>query len=141
MTGPQSPAEVMLEATRATLRSGRVMSAAVIRQQIDALAAAGYQMTPRFYDDGAAVLLKAARRAFRRGHFSPAAVVARQIAAIEEEGRAFIRNGEDNRLPCESFEWGPDSFEACSRCGWSYWKHDESQDGTKGRGKGAHRID
>ncbi len=137
MIQPLSPAEVMLEATRATLRTGRIMSAAVIRHQLDALATAGYQMQPRHYDDGAAVLLKAAHRAFRGGHFSPAVVVARQLAALGEDGRTFVLSGEAHRSACESFEWGPESFEACARCGWSYWKHAESVD----RGKGAHRIE
>ncbi|PZS36206.1 MAG: hypothetical protein DLM59_01665 [Pseudonocardiales bacterium] len=135
MAESPTPADVMLEATRASLRTGRVMSAAVIRHQLDALAAAGYVIQPRFYDDGAAVLLKAARRAFRGGHFSPSVVVEQQIAAVEQEGRAFVQSGEDRRSACDAFEWGPASFEACSRCAWSYWKHAESA----GRRKGAHR--
>ncbi|MEP6697462.1 MAG: hypothetical protein ABJA34_11380 [Pseudonocardiales bacterium] len=131
------PAEVMLDATRATLRTGRIMSGAVIRQQLDALATAGYELQPRLHDDGASLLLKAARRAFRSGHFSPSVVVAQQLAAVNDAGRSFVRNGEGRRSACEKFEWGPESFEACANCGWSYWKHAESVD----RGKGAHRSD
>lgn len=127
-----------MQATRATLRSGRVISAGVIRRQLDALASAGYELQPRLYDDGAELLLQAARRSFRSGHFSPAAVVARQLRAVEQQHREFVLVGEDRRCACETFEWGPDSFQACSRCGWSYWKHAES---SGVRSRGAHRSD
>jgi hypothetical protein len=127
----------MLEATRATLRSGRIMSAAVIRHQIDALAAAGYRLEPRPEDEGAALMLKAARRAFRSGHFAPAVVVAQEVAALADAGHAFVASAGGLRTACVSFEWGPESFEACDRCGWSYWKHAEAVT----RAKGAHRRD
>lgn len=132
MTEPASPAEVVLEATRASLRGGRLLSAAVIERQLAALAEAGYSLQPRRYDDGADLMLKAARRALRGGHFAPAAVVERQLAALEEAGHTFVLTG---GTACESFEWGPDSFEACATCGASYWKHAEGA----GRVKGAHR--
>lgn len=130
-----TPADVMLDAAKANLRAGRFPPGEVIRRQLDALDEAGYRLEPPVDDRGAALLLHAARRALRAGHFTPAAVIARQLAAVGEAGHSFVRDGEDDHRRCESYEWGPDSFEACSRCGISYWKHP----GSAGHARGAHR--
>lgn len=136
MTRPGStPAEVMLYAARANLRAGRFPPGEVIRRQLDALDDAGYHLEPRLDDRGAELLLHAAKRALRAGYFSPAAVVGRQLAAVGEAGHSFVREGEEDRRRCESYVWGPDSFDACVRCGISYWKHP----GSAGHARGAHR--
>lgn len=139
----RSPSDVMLEATRATLRAGRFPPGEVIRRQLEALADAGYRLEPQLEDSGAALMLAAARRAIRTAHFAPGAVIARQLDAVGAAGHAFVRRGEDSyirladgrRTPCPTFQWGPDSFEACARCGRSYWHHAEGAI----RARGAHR--
>ena len=130
----QTPADVMMEAAKTNLRAGRFPPGEVIRRQLGALDEAGYRLEPPVDDHGAALLLHAARRALRAGHFTPAAVIARQLAAVGEAGHSFVRDRE-TRSRCESYEWGPDSFEACAQCRISYWKHP----GSAGHARGAHR--
>ena len=134
MRQPPGPKEVMLEATLTALRAGRFPPAEVIRRQLDALSDAGYRIEPHLDDGGAALMLAAAKRAFRSGLMAPATVVARQLAAIDEAGHSFLRRREPV-VACESFCWGPQSFDACARCGLSFWRHAASA----GHAKGAHR--
>lgn len=131
----QTPAEVMLDAAKTNLRAGRFPPGEVIRRQLDALDRAGYHLEPPLADAGADLLLQAAKRALRAGHFSPAAVISRQLVAVGESGHSFVKDGEHVHGRCESYVWGPESFEACARCGLSYWKHP----GNAGHGGGAHR--
>ncbi len=128
------PKVVMTEATMTALRAGRFPPAEVIRRQLDALAEAGYRLKPHLDDGGAALMLTATKRAFQSGRVAPATVVARQLAAIEEAGYAFVRRSEA-AVACESFRWGPQSFDSCARCGLSFWRH---ADGA-GHAKGSHR--
>lgn len=132
---PTTPAEIMLEATRANLRSGRLPPALVITRQLDALTEAGYRLQPHLDDGGAALMLTAAKLAFRSGRFAPAAVIARQLAAVADAGYGFVWRGESTPAACASFQWGPESFDACAGCGQSFWKHAEGA----GHPKGAHR--
>lgn len=124
----------MLEATKTALRAGRFPPAEVIRRQLDALAEAGYRLEPHLDDGGAALMLAATKRAFLSGRMAPGTVVARQLLAIEEAGYAFVRRSEA-AVACESFRWGPKSFDSCVRCGLSFWRHDEGA----GHAKGSHR--
>ncbi|MGB9376196.1 MAG: hypothetical protein WCB04_01645 [Mycobacteriales bacterium] len=133
--GSPSPAEVMLDATRATLRAGRLPPGEVIKRQLNALADVGYHLEPHLDDDGAELMLGAAKRALRSGHLTPSAVIAHQLQAVSASGHAFVREGDEGGGRCESFEWGPSSFRACARCGLSYWKHP----GGVGPVGGAHR--
>lgn len=135
VTLPPTPADVMLEATRTTLRAGRLPPAEVIRRQLDALDGAGYRLEPQLDDGGAELMLTAAKRALLAGHFTPAGVISRQLAAVEAAGHCFVGGVAVNRNGCASFEWGPDSFAGCARCGVSYWKHP----GSAGHARGAHR--
>jgi len=128
------PAEVMLEAAKAALRSGR-FPREVIRRQLDALTEAGYRLEPHLDDGGAALMLAAAKRTFRAAHFAPAVVTERQLAAISEAGYVFVRRRQGGRTACPSFQWGPQSFDACERCGLTFWKHAEGIDHPRG----AHR--
>lgn len=131
---PLGPRTVMLEATRTALRAGRFPPAEVVRRQLDALAETGYRLRPHLDDGGAALLLTAAKRAFRSGRVAPAAVVARQLADLEAAGYTFVLSSE-SAAACESFVWGPQSFDACARCGVSFWRHAEAT----GHGHGSHR--
>jgi len=129
---PPTPAEVMLEATMATLRAGRFPPGRVIQRQLDALAAAGYRLEPHLDDGGAALMLGATKRAFRLGSFTPAVVIARQLAAVTDAGYVFVRRSDGGPTACASFQWGPQSFDACARCGLSFWRHTEGADHAKG---------
>ncbi|MGI8722247.1 MAG: hypothetical protein ACR2JG_08455 [Geodermatophilaceae bacterium] len=130
MTEPPTPAEVMLEATRASLRTGRMKPAVVTRQQLDALADAGYHLRPVMDDGGAAFLLATAKRAFRSGRFRPADVVIMQLDELAAAGHFFELSGATDSAACDEFAWGPDSFESCAQCGLSFWRHgdNDSQD-------------
>ncbi|MDQ4037658.1 MAG: hypothetical protein M3313_04745 [Actinomycetota bacterium] len=125
MTEPPTPAEVMLGATKATLRTGRVGPAQVVKQQLDALTAAGYRLSPEPGDGGSAMLLATAKRAFWSGRFRPAEVIAVQLGELAAAGFYFdLRNGQEG-VACDEFAWGPDSFESCAECGLSFWRHGE----------------
>ncbi len=126
MTEPPSPAEVMLEATRATLKSGRMAPAQVTRQQLDALTAAGYRLRPVLDDGGHGMLLKTAKRAFWSGRFRPAEVINLQLRELEAEGYTFELVNASDATACAEFVWGPNSFDSCEECGLSFWRHDES---------------
>ena len=125
MTEPPTPAEVMLEATRSTLRTGRVAPAQVTRQQLDALTAAGFHLRPGLEDGGAALLLATAKDAFWSGRFRPADVIAMQLAELAQAGHVFEYQDPHNATVCDEFVWGPDSFESCAECGLSFWRHGE----------------
>lgn len=126
MTEPLTPAEVMLEATKNTLRTGRMAPAQVVNQQLEALAAAGYRLRPVLSDGGAALLLATAKRAFWSGRFRPAEVIAVQLEELAAAGHSFeIRYGSEDTA-CDEFVWGPDSFESCEECGLSFWRHGDT---------------
>jgi len=125
----------MLDSAKASLRAGRLPPADVVRRQLDALADAGYRLEPHLDDGGDVLMLGAAKRAFRTGHLAPAFVVDRQLAAVADAGFALARRGVSGRAACASFQWGPDSFEACGQCGQSFWRHVEGI----GHAKGTHR--
>lgn len=125
MTEQATPAEVMLEATRSTLRSGRMGPAQVVKQQLDALAAAGYRLSPDPGDAGAAMLLASAKRAFWAGRFRPAEVIALQLDELAAAGYYFNYGDGDEGAACDDFVWGPDSFDSCELCGLSFWRHGE----------------
>lgn len=137
MSDSPTPAEVILDAARTSLRAGRLPRREVIARQLDALAQSGYRLEPHLDDGGAALMLSAAKRAFRTGRLAPAAVVARQLAAIRDAGHAFVSRDEAARPACASFQWGPESFDACAGCGQSFWQHAEG----RGHAKAAHRRD
>ncbi len=127
MTEPPAPAEVMLGATRSTLRSGRMGPSQVVRRQLDALAAAGYRLSPDPGDGGWAILLATAKRAFRSGRFRPADVIALQLDELAAAGFYFDAGGWDEGGACADFVWGPDSFDSCEECGLSFWRHGEGE--------------
>ncbi|MDQ3578238.1 MAG: hypothetical protein M3381_00335 [Actinomycetota bacterium] len=126
MTEPPTPAEVMLEATKASLRSGRMKPAVVTRHQLDALADAGYRLHPVIEDGGAALLLATAKKAFRSGRFRPADVVVMQLDELAAAGHFFELSRGSDSAACDEFAWGPDSFESCAECGLSFWRHGEN---------------
>jgi hypothetical protein len=138
VTEPPLPAEVMLEATRSTLRTGRMGPRQVINQQLDALTAAGYRLRPVLGDGGASLLLATAKRAFRSGRFRPADVIALQLDELAAAGHSFELLNTDQAAACAEFAWGPDSFEACEDCGLSFWRHgdgDTRDSRTRHRGE------
>jgi hypothetical protein len=126
VTEPPTPAEVMLDATRSTLRAGRVGPRQVTKHQVDALTAAGYRLLPALDDGGAALLLATAKRAFRSGRFRPADVIDLQLDELAAAGHTFELVGADQDAACDEFAWGPNSFESCEVCGLSFWRHGES---------------
>ncbi|MBA3339022.1 MAG: hypothetical protein H0T54_04620 [Geodermatophilaceae bacterium] len=125
MTEPPTPAEVMLEATKSTLRTGRMGPAQVTRHQLDALIDAGYVLRPLLDDGGAALLLATAKRAFWSGRFRPADVIALQLEELAAEGHVFEFQTDEDVTPCDEFVWGPNSFDSCEECGLSFWRHGE----------------
>ncbi len=126
MTEPPTPAEVMLEATRASLRSGRMKPAVVTQQQLEALFDAGYRLRPDLEDGGAALLHATAKRAFRSGRFRPTDVIVMQLDELAAAGHYFeLQDGTESEA-CAEFAWGPDSFESCADCGLSFWRHGEN---------------
>ncbi len=125
MTEPPTPAEVMLAATRSTLRSGRMGPAQVTQQQLDALREAGYRLRPSLADDGASILLTSAKRAFRSGRFRPMDVINVQLDELDRAGHYFVPTGTEDSIACDEFAWGPNSFESCEECGLSFWRHGE----------------
>ena len=135
MTSAPTAAEVMIGATNATLRAGRLPPKAVINAQLDALFAAGFRIEPHRDDGGAALLLAAVKSAFRSARFAPAAVVPLELVALSRAGHAFVPGAAREAAACQSFRWGPRSFEACADCGRSFWEHHE---GTGHHGR-AHR--
>ncbi len=116
----------MLEATRSTLRSGRMGPAQVTRQQLEALTEAGYQLRPTVNDGGHSMLLATAKRAFRSGRFRPAEVINMQLHQLEAEGYMFELVDAADVAACDEFVWGPNSFDSCEECGLSFWRHGES---------------
>lgn len=116
----------MLEATRTTLRSGRLSPAQVTQQQLGALTATGYRLRPALADEGASILLATAKRAFRGGRFRPADVIAMQLDALASAGHSYQLLGSSDSQACEEFGWGPNSFESCEECGLSFWRHGEN---------------
>ena len=132
MTEPPTPAEVMLAATKATLRSGRMKPTLVTRQQLAALTDAGYRLRPVLEDGGSAFLLATAKRAFRAGRFRPADVVIMQLEELAAAGHFFEQSqAVDSAAACDEFAWGPDSFESCAECGLSFWRHGENDSQDK----------
>jgi len=127
VTEPTTPADVMLAATKSTLRSGRMSPAQVTRQQLDALRAAGYRLQPSLADEGAAILLASAKRAFWSGRFRPMDVIITQLDELAGAGHHFVSTGMDDSLACDEFVWGPNSFESCEECGLSFWRHGEGE--------------
>lgn len=125
MTEPPTPAEVMLEATKSTLRSGRMGPAQVVKQQLDALATAGFRLSPQPGDGGSAMLLATAKRAFWSGRFRPAEVIALQLDELAAAGFFFDFTDGNEGAACGDFVWGPDSFDSCEECGLSFWRHGE----------------
>lgn len=125
MTEPPTPADLMLEATKSALRSGKVKPAQVTRQQLDALTTAGYRLRPVLSDGGAAILLATAKRAFWTGRFRPADVIPMQLADLAAAGHTFELLSAGEAGACDEFVWGPDSFESCEECGLSFWRHGE----------------
>ena len=139
MTEPPTPAEVMLGATRSTLRSGRMGPGQVVKQQVDALGTAGYRLRPDPGDGGVALLLTTAKRAFRSGRFRPAEIIALQLDELAAAGYQFEFGDRNEGGACADFVWGPDSFDSCEECGLSFWRHGEgdtqdnrAQDGNEG---------
>lgn len=130
MTEPPTAAEVMLGATKSTLRTGRMGPAQVTRRQLDALTAAGYRLSPMLEDGGAGILLATAKRAFWAGRFRPADVIALQLQELAAAGHFFeLHQAADdaaNDTACAEFVWGPNSFDSCEECGLSFWSHGES---------------
>ncbi len=116
----------MLEATKATLRTGRVAPAQVTRHQLEALTAAGYHLNPMMEDGGAALLLATAKDAFWSGRFRPAEVIALQLEELASAGHFFEYHDPNDMTACDEFVWGPQSFESCEECGLSFWRHGES---------------
>lgn len=126
MTEPfPDPAEVMLQVTRSSLRSGRLTPGQVVAQQLKALGATGYKLQPELEDGGAALLLGTAKKAFWSGHFRPGDVIELQLRALAEAGHAFEFTDRDSPIPCDFFVWGPNSFDSCDECGMSFWLHGE----------------
>ena len=126
MTEPPTPAEVMLAATRSTLRTGRMAPAQVIKHQLDALSAAGYSLRPVMGDGGATMLRTSAKRAFWAGRFRPAEVIALQLDDLAAAGHTFELVHAQEATACDDFVWGPNSFDSCEECGLSFWRHGES---------------
>lgn len=126
MTEPPTPAEVMLAATKNTLRTGRMAPARVVTEQLEALTNAGYRLVPTPSDGGAELLLATAKRAFWAGHFRPAEVIALQLEELGAAGHYFESVLGREGGPCDDFVWGPNSFESCEECGLSFWRHGES---------------
>lgn len=124
VTQPPTPAEVMLGATKATLRTGRLAPAQVVRQQLNALAAVGYRLLPEPGDGGSAMLVATVKRAFWSGRFRPAVVIAVQLDELAAAG--FYFDLQDDGGACDDFVWGPDSYDSCEECGLSFWRHGES---------------
>jgi len=126
VTEPLTPAEVMLGATKSTLRTGKLAPAQVVKRQLDALAAAGYQLTPEPGDGGSAMLLATAKRAFWSRRFRPADVIAAQLEDLAEAGYYFDSRQRGEGAACADFVWGPDSYDSCEECGLSFWRHGEA---------------
>lgn len=126
MTEPANPAELMQEATKSALRTGRMSPARVVRHQLESLSAAGYQLHPPLADGGEEILLDSAWNAFWNGRFRPAEVISSQLEALAAAGYAFELPYAAGRA-CDDFVWGPNSYEACEECGLSFWRHGEDE--------------
>lgn len=127
MTEPLTPAEVMLEATKSALRTGRMAPAMVTKHQLEALTAAGYELHPMLEDGGLALLLATAKDAFWSGRFRPADVIALQLEELASSGHYFEYVDPEDAIACDEFVWGPNSFESCEECGLSFWRHGETE--------------
>ncbi len=126
MTEPPTPAEVMLEATKVTLKGGRMAPAQVTKRQLEALVDAGYGLRPEVDDGGHAMLLATAKKAFWSGRFRPAEVIAMQLDELDAAGYSFEPVDGMDATACDEFVWGPNSFDSCEECGLSFWRHGES---------------